>query len=342
MKNNIKKTIAAILVKQNSKLIIDEITLPSSLKKGQVLVKMIYSGVCASQLGEIQGIKGKDKFLPHLLGHEGIGKVINIGKGVIKVKKGDKVLLHWMPSNGMNAELPVYYWKNKRINAGYVTTFNNHSIVSENRITKIPNNKKNFLNYLLLGCTASTAIGSANKANINDKKKKILVSGCGAIGIYISKYLKKLGFKKIIGLDLKKQKLDFAIKNGCSDTINSSKTKTFKDKFDIIFETTGNSKLISKLFESMTSHGEMILIGVPKHNTKAYFNTLDINLGKKLIGSKGGDFKADRDLKKFFKIVKSNQNKNYITNIIELKNINNLFEKMKKNLILGKSIIKFN
>ena len=47
----------------------------------------------------------------------------------------------------------------------------------------------------------------------------------------------------------------------------------------------------------MTSHGEMILIGVPKHNTKAYFNTLDINLGKKLIGSKGGDFKADRDLK---------------------------------------------
>ena len=107
---------------------------------------------------------------------------------------------------------------------------------------------------------------------------------------------------KIIGLDLKKQKLDFAIKNGCSDTINSSKTKTFKDKFDIIFETTGNSKLISKLFESMTSHGEMILIGVPKHNTKAYFNTLDINLGKKLIGSKGGDFKADRDLKKFLKL----------------------------------------
>ena len=172
MKNNIKKTIAAILVKQNSNLIIDKITLPSSLKKGQVLVKMIYSGVCASQLGEIQGIKGKDKFLPHLLGHEGIGEVINFGKGVIKVKKNDKVLLHWMPSNGINSELPVYYLKNKRINAGYVTTFNNYSIVSENRITKIPNNKKNFLNYLLLGCTASTAIGSANKANINDKKKK--------------------------------------------------------------------------------------------------------------------------------------------------------------------------
>ena len=62
MKNNIKKTIAAILVKQNSKLIIDEITLPPSLKKGQVLVKMIYSGVCASQLGEIQGIRERINF----------------------------------------------------------------------------------------------------------------------------------------------------------------------------------------------------------------------------------------------------------------------------------------
>ena len=341
-KNSIKKTIAAILVKQNSKLIIDEITLPSSLKKGQVLIKLIYSGICASQLGEIQGIKGKDKFLPHLLGHEGIGEVINFGKGVRKVKTGDKVLLHWMPSNGINAEPPVYYWKNKKINAGYVTTFNYHSIVSENRITKIPNNKKNFLNYLLLGCTASTAIGSVKKADIKNKEKKILVSGCGAIGIYIIKYLKQLGFKNLTGLDIKLKKLNFAIKNGCSITFNSKSKRGFKDKYDIIFETTGNAKLVSKLFEQMTHNGEMILIGVPKYKTKASFNTLDINLGKKLIGSKGGDFKANRDIKRFFKIVKINNNKNYLTDIIKLKDINKLFSKMRKNLVIGKSIIEFN
>ena len=87
---------------------IAKIKLPKYLNFGQVLVKMIYSGICASQLGEIDGIKGKDKFLPHLLGHEGIGKVIDKGPGVKKVKKGDVVLLHWMPSNGINSKPPKY------------------------------------------------------------------------------------------------------------------------------------------------------------------------------------------------------------------------------------------
>ena len=336
------ETTAAILCKQKSKLKIENIKLPKYLDYGQVLVKMIYSGICASQLGEIDGVKGKDKFIPHLLGHEGIGKVIQKGPGVKKVVKGDIVLLHWMPSNGINSKLPKYKWGKKTINAGYVTTFNEHGIISENRITKIPKKEDKFLDYLLLGCTASTAIGSVNKANIQNKEKKILVSGCGAIGIYIIKYLKQLGFKDITGLDIKIKKLNFATKNGCSDIINSKLIKSFKNKYDIIFETTGNAKLISKLFEQMIFNGEMILIGVPKYKTKASFNTLDINLGKKLIGSKGGDFKANRDLKKFFKIVSINNNKNYFTNVIKLKDINKLLSKMRKNLVIGKSIIKFN
>ena len=74
-----KKIQAAILVKQNSSLVIDEIALPQKLLKGQVLVKMFYSGICGSQLGEISGVKGKDKYLPHLLGHEGVGEVIDYG-----------------------------------------------------------------------------------------------------------------------------------------------------------------------------------------------------------------------------------------------------------------------
>ena len=87
-----KKIKAAILVKQNSPLVIDEISFPEKLFKGQVLVKIFYSGVCGSQLGEITGIKGKDKYLPHLLGHEAVGEVVDFGNKVTKVKKGDKVL----------------------------------------------------------------------------------------------------------------------------------------------------------------------------------------------------------------------------------------------------------
>ena len=62
----IKTTRAAVLVQQKSPLSIMEITLPDNLDFGQVLVKVIYSGICGSQIGEIDGVKGKDNFLPHL------------------------------------------------------------------------------------------------------------------------------------------------------------------------------------------------------------------------------------------------------------------------------------
>ena len=64
---------AAILVEQRRPLIVDEIELPRTLEFGQVLVKIHFSGICGSQLGEIDGVKGEDRFIPHLLGHEASG-----------------------------------------------------------------------------------------------------------------------------------------------------------------------------------------------------------------------------------------------------------------------------
>ena len=84
----IKQSDAAILVKQNSPLIVDKIDLPEELNYGQVLVKVEISGICGSQIGEINGTKGPDKYLPHLLGHEGCGKIIEIGPGVKTVSVG--------------------------------------------------------------------------------------------------------------------------------------------------------------------------------------------------------------------------------------------------------------
>ena len=65
MQNRPKVVKAAILVEQNQPLVIDEITLPDKLFPGQILVKMLTSGICGSQLGEISGAKGDDPYLPH-------------------------------------------------------------------------------------------------------------------------------------------------------------------------------------------------------------------------------------------------------------------------------------
>ena len=99
---------AAVLIKQKQSLKIMDIKMPTYLDEHQVLVKIIYTGICGSQIGEIDGVKGKDNYLPHLLGHEGSAEVIKIGPKVKSLRKGDYVTLHWKPNDIKNAKPYVY------------------------------------------------------------------------------------------------------------------------------------------------------------------------------------------------------------------------------------------
>jgi D-arabinose 1-dehydrogenase-like Zn-dependent alcohol dehydrogenase len=78
-------------------------------------VRVFYSGICGAQINEIQAAKGPDKFLPHLLGHEGYGEVVDVGELVKTVTKGDKVILHWMPGSGIQSDPAQYIWQNKTL-----------------------------------------------------------------------------------------------------------------------------------------------------------------------------------------------------------------------------------
>ena len=91
------KTEAALLIETGKPLEVVTIEIPK-LKPGQVLVEIAFSGACGTQLMEVAGAKGEDKWCPHCLGHEGSGTVLEIGSAVSKVKVGDKVVLdkgHW-------------------------------------------------------------------------------------------------------------------------------------------------------------------------------------------------------------------------------------------------------
>ena len=111
-------TQAAILVAQHQPLVVDTIELPAELGVGQVLVQLRVSGICGSQLGEIDGVKGHDRYLPHLMGHEGFATVLEIGPGVKNVQPGDCVVLHWRPGEGIQADPPRYRWRGEPLNAG--------------------------------------------------------------------------------------------------------------------------------------------------------------------------------------------------------------------------------
>ena len=100
------KTKAAVLRKVGGPLVIEELEIPK-LGFGQVLVKILYSGLCRSQINEINGWKGGD-YIPHLLGHEASGEVLEIGDSVSKVRPGDYVVCSWIKGAGLDAPLIKY------------------------------------------------------------------------------------------------------------------------------------------------------------------------------------------------------------------------------------------
>lgn len=343
----IKKSIGAILVKQKNDLVIDYFNLPKKLHRGQVLVRIKLAGVCGSQIGEIKGVKGKDPFLPHLLGHEGVGIVVEKHTSVKKINVGDKVLLHWMPSKGINAENPKYTWRNKTLNSGKITTFSEYSIISENRLTKI-GKKINDYNAVLLGCTASTAIGSVKKIAKVRKNSCVVVAGCGLIGQFIIKLLSQEKIKKIIAIDNNVKKIRSAMKKGAHDFFlikkgSYKKINSLKNTVDYFFECSGDIDILNTGFKILKSNGTEILIGVTKKGKFAKFNPLEINLGKKIKGSKGGKFNPDLDILKFNKILQNNKisYRSFIQGTYKLNKINLVIKNMISGKISGKPIIKF-
>ena len=213
---------AAILVEHNHPLEVHEIECPSELDFGQVLVQVKYSGICGSQLGEISGLKGPDPYLPHLLGHEGSGVVQKIGPGVTTVKEGNHVVLHWRPSTGIQSPTPAYNWNGKKVNAGWVTTFNEYAVVSEDRVTMIPNDFDPEVGALM-GCAVTTGLGVIN----NNAKVKIgesvVVWGAGGIGLNIIQGASLVSAYPIIAIDLYDHKLNMSKQMGATHTINAKK-----------------------------------------------------------------------------------------------------------------------
>ena len=98
---------AVILSKIKKPLIIKKIFLPK-INENLVLIKMKYSFVCGSQINEWQGKKGKDKFLPHTLGHEGCGEIIDFGKSPVSpIEPSPTIIIGAIARIGMVCEAMI-------------------------------------------------------------------------------------------------------------------------------------------------------------------------------------------------------------------------------------------
>lgn len=304
----IATTKAAILAESRKPLIVDEITFPETLDVGQVLVKVLYSTICGAQINEIAAAKGPDRFLPHLLGHEASGLVLETGPGVFTVKAGDTVVLHWRPSQGIQALPPAYRWREQKLNAGWVTTFNEHAIVSENRLTVIPADY-DLKVAPLLGCAVTTAVGVIN----NDARVKIgesvVVFGAGGVGLNVVQFASMVGAYPIVAVDILDNKLEMAKRLGATHCVNSKHVNDLESELrkitgvkgpDKVVETTGVKSVIELAYNLTHPDGTCVLVGVPTDKVTIY--TLPIHFNKVLTGSHGGGCVPDIDIPRIIRL----------------------------------------
>jgi len=343
-------TQAAILVAQHKPLVVDTIELPKELQVGQVLVKMQCSGICGSQLGEIDGVKGPDRYLPHLMGHEGFARVLAIGPGVKHVQPNDSAVLHWRPGAGIQADPPSYRWQGKPVNAGWVTTFNRHAVVSENRCTKVPANISPEV-AALFGCAVTTGFGVVE----NNAKLKIgeavVVFGAGGIGLNIIQAAAMVSAWPIIAVDRFDNRLDLAKQLGASHCINSSSidaeaaiVETLSGQaLDVFIDNTGVPEIIELGYRISHERGRVIMVGVPRRGNNVSLYSLPLHFGKQLIGSQGGEAHPQHDIGRYLRL--HQQGKLQLDQLVSthypLKQINCAINAMRNGAIAGRVMITF-
>lgn len=340
---------AAILVEQRKPLVIAEVGLPEQLDVGQVLVKVHYSGICGSQLGEIDGAKGPDKFLPHLLGHEGSGTVEAVGPGVRLVKPGDSVVLHWRKGPGIEAQPPKYQWDGKVVNAGWVTTFNEYAIVAENRVTPIPGDSDMEV-AALFGCAVTTGFGVVvNNAKVSIGESAV-VFGAGGVGLNIVQAAALVSAYPVIAVDLHDNRLALAKEMGATHLINAAQSDARQAILDIVgpagvdvfIDNTGQPAIIEMGYKLTKPQGRVTLVGVPRKGNDIGIYSLPLHFGKVLSGSHGGEAVPERDIPRYQALYRAGRIRlrELLTEFYPLAGINDAIQGMRTGTIAGRCLVR--
>ena len=288
------KSRAAVAIKAGQPLEITEIDVQGP-KAGEVLVRMVATGVCHTDAFTLSG-EDPEGIFPSVLGHEGGGVVEEVGAGVTSVKPGDHVIPLYTPECGkcsfctsgktnlcqairltqgqglmpdgtsrfsLNGETLYHYMG--------TSTFSEYSVMPEISVAKI--NKQAPLDKVcLLGCGITTGIGAVLNTAKVEPGASVAVFGLGGIGLSVVQGAVMAGASRIMAVDLNEDKFEMARMLGATDFVNPSKyDKPIQDVIvdltdggvDYSFECIGNTNVMRAALECChKGWGESVIIGV--------------------------------------------------------------------------------
>ena len=362
------KTRAAVAWKANSPLVIEEIDLQGP-QHGEVLVRMVATGVCHTDLFTLSGDDPEGIF-PTILGHEGGGIVEEIGTGVTTLKVGDHVIPLYTPEcgickfclsgktnlcqairatqgKGLMPDGTTRFSKNGTPIFHYMgtSTFSEYTVVPEIALAKI-NKAAPLEKVCLLGCGITTGIGAVLNTAKVEPGSSVAIFGLGGIGLSCVQGAVMAKAGRIIVIDINEDKFEMAKMLGATDFINPKKYDApIQDVIvdltdggvDYSFECIGNVHLMRQALECChKGWGESVIIGVAGAGQEISTRPFQLVTGRVWRGSAFGGVKGRTELPGYVERYMAGEIKidEMITFTMPLEEINTAFDYMHD----GKSI----
>jgi S-(hydroxymethyl)glutathione dehydrogenase/alcohol dehydrogenase len=322
------KSRAAVAIEAGKPLEIAEVDVQGP-KDGEVLVRMVATGVCHTDAFTLSGDDPEGIF-PSILGHEGGGIIEEIGAGVTSVKPGDHVIPLYTPECGecsfctsgktnlcqkirvtqgqglmpdgtsrfsLNGETLYHYMG--------TSTFSEYSVMPEISVAKI-NNEAPLDKVCLLGCGITTGIGAVLNTAKVEPGSTVAVFGLGGIGLSVVQGAVMAGASRILAIDLNEDKFEMARMLGATEFVNPSKyDDPIQDVIvdltdggvDYSFECIGNTNVMRSALECChKGWGESVIVGVAGAGQEISTRPFQLVTGRVWRGTAFGGVKGRSEL----------------------------------------------
>lgn len=363
---------AAILQEVKRPLVVADVdVLPP--REGEVLVKMVAGGICRSDLHAIDGEIAAP--LPVVAGHEGAGVVEAVGPGVTAVKPGDHVVLLWRASCGkcyfcarrrpalcdMGAKVrwtgklldgtSRFRWKGEEINHfGGVSSFGEYSVLLQEAVLPIRKDVP-LEKAALVGCAVLTGVGAVTNTVRVEAGASVAVIGTGGVGLNVIQGAALVGAERIIAIDVKDNKLEFARTFGATHVINAAREDpvaavqsfTGGRGADYSFEVIGTPQTIEQSLAVIRRGGSAVVIGQPPRGVQVQIEIQSLVLQEKaLLGSLYGTMVPHLDVPRLLDLYAAGKLKldELITREYPIEDINEAFAALQRGEV-ARSVVRF-
>jgi S-(hydroxymethyl)glutathione dehydrogenase/alcohol dehydrogenase len=358
------KTRAAIARKAGAPLSLETVELEGP-REGEVLVEIKATGICHTDEFTLSGADPEGIF-PAILGHEGAGVVLEIGKGVTSVKPGDHVIPLYTPecrqceyclSRKSNLCVAIRATQGKglmpdgtsRFKNGSETiyhymgtsTFANHTVLPEIAVAKIRTDAP-FEKVCYIGCGVTTGLGAVMNTAKVEAGARCVVFGLGGIGLNVIQGLRIVGAEQIVGVDINPRRRAMAEKFGMTDFVNPGEVQgdlvpylvsLTKGGADYSFECVGNVKLMRQALEcAHRGWGKSVIIGVAGAGQEISTRPFQLVTGRIWMGTAFGGARGRTDVPHIvdWYMDKRINIDDLITHVLPFEKINDGFDLMRR------------